>query len=82
MSRISEGRYRVRVIGDLTLHGVTQNSLWISGEVLVTEGELRAKGGFPIRQTDYKIKPVSVAGGTLKVKNEVKCTFDIVARSV
>jgi hypothetical protein len=56
--------------------------LWVSGEVLVTDGELRAKGEFPIRQTDYKIKPVSVAGGTLKVKNEVKCTFDIVARSV
>lgn len=79
LSRIVEGRYRVRVIGDLTLHGVTQANLWISGEVLVTDGELRAKGEFPIRQTDYKIKPVSVAGGTLKVKNEVKCTFDIVA---
>jgi polyisoprenoid-binding protein YceI len=82
LSRIAEGRYRVRVIGDLTLHGVTQTNLWISGEVLVTDGELRAKGKFPIRQTDYKIKPVSVAGGTLKVKNEVKCTFDIVARGM
>jgi polyisoprenoid-binding protein YceI len=81
LSRIAEGRYRVRVIGDLTLHGVTQTSLWISGEVLVTDGELRAKGEFPIRQTDYKIKPVSIAGGTLKVKNEVKCKFDIVART-
>ena len=81
LSRIAEGRYRARVIGDLTLHGVTQNNVWISGEVLVADDELRAKGEFPIRQTDYKIKPVSVAGGTLKVKNEVKCTFDIVARS-
>jgi polyisoprenoid-binding protein YceI len=82
LSRIAERRYRVRVIGDLTLHGVTQTSLWISGEVLVNDGELRAKGEFPIKQTDYKIKPVSIAGGTLKVKNEVKCTFDIVARSM
>mgnify|MGYP003579378788 FL=1 len=80
LGRIAEGRYRARVIGDLTLHGVTQNNLWISGEVVVTDGELRAKGEFPIRQTDYKVKPVSVAGGTLKVKNEVKCAFDIVAR--
>lgn len=82
LSRIAEGRYRARVIGDLTLHGVTQNSLWISGEVFVGKDELRAKGEFAIKQTDYKIKRVSVAGGALKVKNEVKCTFDIVARSV
>ena len=82
LSRVAEGRYRVRVIGDLTLHGVTQTNLWISGELLVSNSELRAKGEFPIKQTDYKIKPVSVAGGTLKVKNEVKCSFDIVAHNV
>lgn len=82
LSRIAGGRFRARVIGDLTLHGVTQNNIWISGEVVVTDDELNAKGEFPIRQTDYKIKPVSVAGGILKVRNEVKCTFDIVARSM
>lgn len=29
----------------------------------------------------YGIKPVSAAGGTIKVKDEVKLTFDIVAHS-
>ena len=83
LSRIGEGRYRVRVIGDLTLHGVRQNNLWVNGEVSASaSGELRAKGQCAIKQTDYRIKLVSVAGGTLKVKNEVKCAFDIVARSV
>ena len=79
VSRVGEGRYRARVIGDLTLHGVTQSNVWISGEVSMTKDGLRAKGEVPVRQTDYKIKPVSVAGGTLKIKNEVKCSFDIVA---
>ena len=37
LSRIGEGRYRARVIGDLTLHGVTQNNVWISGEVTANE---------------------------------------------
>ncbi len=48
----------------------------------VTGGDLRAKGEFSLKQTDYKIKLVSVAGGTLKVKNELKCSFDVVARTV
>ena len=79
-SRIAEGRYRFRAIGDLTLHGVTQRNLWISGEVTTGEDTLRAQGDFSLKQTDHKIKPVSVAGGTLKVKNELKLKFDIVAR--
>ena len=82
LSRTGEGRYRARVIGDLTLHGVTQKNVWVNGEVSAGRGELRAKGECPIKQSDFKIKLVSVAGGTLKIKNEVKCSFNIVARSV
>lgn len=81
-SRLSGGRYRVRVIGDLTLHGVTGRNLWIQAEVKTTEEGLRAQGGFTLRQTDYQIKPVSVAGGSLKVKNELKFAFDIVAKKL
>ena len=81
LSRMSEGRYRVRVIGALTLHGVTQNNLWLNGEVEIGGDNLRSKGDFAVKQTDFKIKPVSVVGGTLKLKNEVKCSFDIVWRS-
>jgi hypothetical protein len=39
-----------------------------------------AHGEFSLRQTAYAIKLVSVAGGTLKLKDELKCSFDIVAR--
>lgn len=79
-SRIREGRYRARVIGNLTLHGVTQPNLWIQAEVTFGNDEsLRAQGDFALKQTDYKIKPVSAMGGTLKVKNELKFKFDIVA---
>jgi len=81
LSRIGEGRYRARVIGDLTLHGVTQSNISINGEVILNNDGLKTKGNFVIKQTDYKIKLVSVAGGTLKIKNEVKGRFDILARS-
>jgi hypothetical protein len=41
---------------------------------------LRASGEFSVRQTDYGIAPVTAAAGAIKVKDEVKCTFEIVAR--
>jgi polyisoprenoid-binding protein YceI len=78
-SRLGEGRYRARIIGDLQLHGVTQNNLWINPEVKMSGETLRAQGEFTLKQTDFGIKPVKVAGGTLKVKNELKFFFDIVA---
>jgi polyisoprenoid-binding protein YceI len=81
LSRLREGIYRARVIGDLTLHGVTQKNIWISGEVTVSADGLRVQGDLSLKQTDYKIHLVSIVGGTLKIKNEVKCSFDIVARS-
>ncbi len=75
--RLGEGRYRARIIGDLTMHGVTQKNIWIQSEVKTSEGTLRAQGAFTLKQTDFQIKPVKVAGGTLKVKNELKFSFDI-----
>lgn len=78
-NRLGQGRYRARIIGDLTLHGATQKNLWIQAEVTMSEETLRAQGGFSLKQTDFGIKPVSVVGGTMKVKNELKFTFDVVA---
>jgi polyisoprenoid-binding protein YceI len=71
-------QYRVKIDGNLTLRGVTR-SQQIPAFVKVTADTFRANGEFTIKQTDYGIKPVSVAGGTLKLKDELKFTFDIVA---
>jgi hypothetical protein len=35
-------------------------------------------GRATLRQTDFGIKPVSAAGGTVKVKNELEIDFHIV----
>jgi polyisoprenoid-binding protein YceI len=79
VTRIIEGRYKARIIGELTMHGVTRGSLWIQAQVKVEGERLRATGDFSLKQTDYNIKLVSVAGGALKLKDELKFTFDIVA---
>jgi len=77
--RTAEGQFEVTLPGSLTLHGVTIREP-VSARVVVTGSMLRAFGEFSLRQPDYDIKPVSVGGSMLKVKDELKGTFDIVAR--
>lgn len=79
VKREGDGPFQVTLNGDLTMHGVTRR-LSIPSTVFPSAAMIRANGEFTIRQSDYQIQPVSVAGGTLKVKDELKCTFDIVAR--
>ncbi|MCI0447403.1 YceI family protein [bacterium] len=74
--KIFENQYRVKIQGDLTLHGVTRPET-IEAQVTVNGDQIRAYGDFTLRQTDYNIKLVSVAGGTLKLKDELKFSFDL-----
>ena len=71
--------YWVALNGELTLHGVSR-PLAISARVVVSGDSLRASGEFMVSQSDFEIAPVKVAAGALKLKDEVKITFDIVAR--
>lgn len=77
-TKTGEGQYQARIAGDLTLHGVTR-PLTIGAQLEFGDKTLRAKGGFALKQSSFDIKPVSVAGGTIKVKDELKFTFEIVA---
>lgn len=77
-NRTAEGQYQARINGNLSLHGVTREHA-IEAQLTVNGNRLRAQGEFPLRQTDYNIKPVAVAGGTLKMKDELKLSFDITA---
>jgi polyisoprenoid-binding protein YceI len=63
-----------RVTGTLSLHGASKE---LSFEV--TGGPDRYQGKVKLNQTDFGIKPVTVAGGTIKVKNEVLLDLDIYA---
>ncbi len=74
----ADGSYQARIAGELTLHGVTRE-VSFTADVAVENGRLRARGRFPLLQTDYKITPVSIFGGTVRVKDEVEITFDVAA---
>jgi polyisoprenoid-binding protein YceI len=75
----SADRYWAALNGELTLHGVT-HPMPVSARVVIEGDSLRASGEFTVRQSEYEIAPVSAAGGAIHVKDELKCTFDIVAR--
>jgi len=77
-NRTGEGQYQSRISGDITLRGVSR-PLTINTQLEFGDKELHAKGTFALKQSAFGIKPVSVAGGTIKVKDELKFTFDIVA---
>jgi polyisoprenoid-binding protein YceI len=62
-----------QVRGVLELHGVKRDVAL----VVRREGE-HYVGSTKLKQTDYGMTPVTVAGGTVKVKDEVKVDFDLV----
>jgi polyisoprenoid-binding protein YceI len=78
-NKLGDDSYAANVTGNMTLHGVTRSET-IYAQVSVTGDTFRAYGELSLKQTDYGIKLVSVAGGTLKVKDEVKIAFDFTAR--
>ena len=68
-----EGKWTVS--GDLTLHGQTHP---VKAEVEGRDGHYT--GAAQLRQTDFAIKPVSIAGGSIKVKDEVRVEFELFSR--
>ena len=78
VAKMENGHGTAHILGDVTLHGVTK-PLSFDGALEIGEHRLRASGAFFLKQSDFGIKPVSVAGGSVKVKDQLKFTFDIVA---
>jgi polyisoprenoid-binding protein YceI len=79
IQKISEGQYAVTLDGELALHGVTRTQP-VSARVTIKGETLRAAGEFTLRLSDYEIGPVSAAGGAVKLKDELKLSFDMTAR--
>jgi polyisoprenoid-binding protein YceI len=77
-TRIVPGRYKAKIIGDLTMLGTTRRGLWIMAQLTLNENEIRTTGDFTLRQTDYGIKLVSVAAGALKLKDYLNFEFDLI----
>ncbi|MDR3638157.1 MAG: YceI family protein [Isosphaeraceae bacterium] len=70
------GRFRLDIGGRLTLHGVTQ-PYRIDAELVLGGSDVHLRGEDILSMADFRIKPVSAVGGTIKLKDEVKISFDL-----
>jgi polyisoprenoid-binding protein YceI len=70
IEKLADRQWKVQ--GDLSLHGVTKP---VTLTVKQTGESYSAHT--VLKQTDFGIKPVSVGGGMIKVKNEVEIDFQI-----
>ena len=77
--KLGDNSFSATLSGTLSFHGVTRKEP-VTVRVAVFGEMLRVSGDFTLRQSDYQVKPVVVAGGALKLKDELKFSFEMVAR--
>jgi polyisoprenoid-binding protein YceI len=76
--RVDGNTYRFRLTGALSLHGVTSPHA-VDAEVLLYEDGLRLAGECPLRLSDYGIRPVTALGGAIRLRDQLRVSFDLVA---
>ena len=69
------GADRWTVTGRLTIHGQARPVTFV-----VARANSRYRGSVTLKQRDFGITPISIAGGVVKVKDELKIEFDVVTR--
>jgi polyisoprenoid-binding protein YceI len=77
--KLKENLNRVNVEGRLVLHGVTSHQSFFC-QVAFGDDSFRAYGEFTLLQSEYGIRIASIAGGTLKLQDELRFSFYVVGR--
>jgi polyisoprenoid-binding protein YceI len=79
IQKLGDDLFMAHVKGELQFHGTSHDHNF-DARVTRMGTILRISGQFPLKQSDYGIKPFSFAGGALKLKDELKFGFELVAR--
>ena len=79
VQKLSQELLTAHVSGDLSFHGVTRNHSF-DARVAAIGTMLRISGEFALLQSDYRIKPISFAAGALRLKDELRFSFELVAK--
>jgi polyisoprenoid-binding protein YceI len=66
--------------GNLTLHGTTRPMTIRASTAFDAGGRLTARGSCAFKQSDFGMVPVTAAGGTVRVRDEVDVQFVLRAR--
>jgi polyisoprenoid-binding protein YceI len=68
---------RFRVHGNLTIRGKTAPVVIPVIVSRLDDGTYRVTGSYKLKQTMFGIQPIRLAGGTVRVKDEVRTEFDL-----
>jgi polyisoprenoid-binding protein YceI len=68
---------RLRLRGNLTIRGKTLPVVIPVMVARLTDGTYRAAGEYKFKQSSFLIKPIQLAGGAVKVKDEVQTEFEL-----
>lgn len=79
-ARVS-GQAAIQLTGRLNLHGV-EKEITFPIRLQTGQNSLQTTGTLTLDQTDFGITPVKVAGGTVRVKNQVRIDLDLSAARV
>jgi polyisoprenoid-binding protein YceI len=79
VSHITKPGENFTLTGKLKLHGV-EKEIAFPVHIHAENDELQATGTVAIKQTDFGMKPVKAALGTIRVKDQISVTFDFLAR--
>ena len=68
---------RLRLRGNLTIRGKTLPVIIPVMVTRLTDGTYRAAGEYKFKQSSFLIKPIQLAGGAVKVKDELQTEFEL-----
>ena len=71
----ASGPAALTIDGDMTLHGRTRPMTVRASASIDGSGRVTAIGAFTLKQTDFGIVPVTAAGGTIRVKDDIDIQF-------
>ena len=78
---LKNGKIEVLITGNLNLHGVTK-PIEIPATVSLEGNNLHAVGEFDVDRDDFGVKATSAFHGLVRVKNNLKFVFDIIAEKI
>jgi polyisoprenoid-binding protein YceI len=73
---LGPGQYRLRLGGELSLRGLTRPHR-LEAELLIFKDGLRLRGEDSLRMSEFGIKPVTAVAGSIRLKDEVRLSFDL-----
>jgi polyisoprenoid-binding protein YceI len=77
--RVSDNWFRLRIEGDLSLHGITKHHE-LDCQLRINPDRARISGDTMLRMSDFRLKKISALAGTITLKEELKFAFDLVAQ--